>query len=47
MSYSCYKEKFLMEKVDILSLDVKDLQDILKEHKINGFVARQIYDFFT
>lgn len=34
-----------MEKVDILSLDVKDLQDILKEHKINGFVARQIYDF--
>lgn len=34
-----------MEKVDILSLDVKDLQDILKEHEINGFVARQIYDF--
>ena len=29
-----------MEKVDILSLDVKDLQDILKEHEINGFVYR-------
>ena len=34
-----------MEKVDILSLDVKDLQDILKEHEINGFVERQNYDF--
>lgn len=34
-----------MEKIDIISLDINDLKNILKKYEIKEYVANQIYDF--